>query len=126
MPAKIVNDSASKTLFMTFPLYVEAPHSPSMNFGRLGKRLFQLFKGKRWTAGNLKNWRLAAAAEFGRIRQLRGNIERDHNSAVTIGVNPGVRRADRTCEGLESGRPLRDVADRSVGDDAKTAQRLMH
>jgi len=40
-------------------------------------------------------------------------------------VNPGMRRPDRARESLKARRPLRDVADRSVSDDAETAQSLV-
>src|SRR5712671_5012291 len=46
-------------------------------------------------------------------------------AAKTFGVNPGVRRPDRTRESLKTWRPLREVADRSVSDDTETAQRLV-
>src|SRR3981081_3373741 len=148
MPPKIANPSASKSLLMTLPLCVDTVISSSVNFGRAGKRLFQLFKRKCRAAGNFKNWRLAAAAEFGRIGQFWGDVERNHHGAVTIGVNEitgahrhsghahfaaktigvdvGMRWSDRACKGLKARRPLRDVADRSVGDDTETAQRLVH
>src|SRR6266853_791743 len=139
MPAKIAGTSATRNLLMT------APHMPNrgslVNFSRTLQRLFQLFKREVLAAGDLKDWRLAAAAEFGRIRQLRGDIERNDHGAVTIGVNEiagahrhsghanfaaeifgvniGVRRSDRARERLEAGCPLRDVADRTVGNDTE-------
>ena len=82
------------------------------------------------------------------FRNLRRDIVRDHDGAVLVGmdevvgvhrhagdahfaapvfgVNPGVRRPDRTGQRLEARRPLRDVADRAVGDDAEAAERLVH
>jgi len=37
-----------------------------------------------------------------------------------------MRWPDRAGQRLEAGRPLRNVADRAVGDDAEAAQRLVH
>src|SRR5439155_15948286 len=52
---------------------------------------------------------------------------RHANFATEIfGMDVGVRRSDRARERLETGRPLRDVADRTVGDDAERAERLVH
>src|SRR5216684_6578259 len=115
MPAKIAGTSATRNLLMT------APHMPKrgslVNFSGTLQRLFQLFKREILAAGDLKDWRLAAAAELGGIRQLRGDIERNdhgamsvgmneiagahrhsghpHLAAKTFGVDPGVRRSDR-------------------------------
>src|SRR2546430_12518427 len=47
-------------------------------------------------------------------------------AAPVLGVNPGVRRPDRAGQRLEARGPLRDVADRAVGDDAEAAERLVH
>src|SRR5215212_8160885 len=47
-------------------------------------------------------------------------------AAKTVGVNVGVRGSNRAGERLESRRPLRGVADRSVGYNTETAQRLVH
>src|SRR5467141_4168435 len=139
MPAKIAGTSATRNLLMT------APHMPNrgslVNFSRTLQRLFQLFKRKILAAGDLKDWRLAAAAQLGRIRHLRGDIERNHHGAVTIGmneiagahrhsghanfaaeifrVNIGVRWSDRARQRLEAGRPLRDVVYRNIGDDTE-------
>src|ERR1700694_944029 len=110
-----------------------AMRSPSMNFGRPGKRLFQPFKGKCRAAGNFKNGRLPAATEFGSLWHFGSDVERYHNGAVAIGMNQvvgahrhpgppdsaakifgmnvGMRRADRAGERLKVGSPLRDVAD---------------
>ena len=41
-------------------------------------------------------------------------------------MDPGMRGTDRTRQRLETRRPLRDVADRAVGDHAETAERLVH
>ena len=49
-----------------------------------------------------------------------------HFAAKAFGMNPGVRRPDRAGQRLETRRPLRDVADRAVGDDAEAAERLVH
>src|SRR5882672_7809155 len=120
--------------------------SSSMNFGRAPQCLFQLLQRKILAAGDLENRRLAAGAEFAGIRHLRGDIVRDHDRAMAVGVNeiigayrhagdanfaaktlgvdPGVGWTDRTSQRLESRRPLRDVSDRAVGDDAEAAERL--
>src|SRR5690348_14356641 len=37
----------------------------------------------------------------------------------------GMRRSDRPSQRLESRRPLRDIADRAIGDHAKTSERLV-
>ena len=47
-------------------------------------------------------------------------------AAKTVGVNVGVRGSDGAGERLEARRPLRGIADRSIGDNAETAQRLVH
>ena len=47
-------------------------------------------------------------------------------AAETFGMDLGMRRADRTGKRLETRRPLRNVADRAVGDDAETTERLVH
>src|SRR5258706_9930115 len=86
MPAAIASTSATKNLLMTVPPHAEAI-GWLVNFSRTLQRLFQLFKGKILAAGDLKDWRLAAAAELGRSRQLRGDIERNDHGAVTIGMN---------------------------------------
>src|SRR5207244_3497042 len=46
--------------------------------------------------------------------------------AEILRMHPGVRRAVRAGQRLKTRRPLRDVADRTVGDDAETAERLVH
>src|ERR1700709_1390633 len=125
MPA--ASASTTNNFFMFLPQI-------SVNFGGALQRLFQLFQCKILAAGDLENGRLAASAELAGIRYLGGDIVRDHDGTVTIGVNevvgapshagnanlsakifgmhPCMRRADRACKGLESGRPLRNVADR--------------
>src|ERR1700712_3486887 len=132
MPATIVSASATKSLLMTSP-------QSSVNFGGALQRLFQLFQRKILSAGDLENGRLAACAELAGIRYLGGDIVGYHDGPVTIGVNevvgahghagnanlgakifgvhPCMRRTDRTRKGLESRRPLRNIADRSVGDN---------
>ncbi len=47
-------------------------------------------------------------------------------AAKTFGVDPGVRRSDRTRQRLEAGSPLRDIADRAIGDDPEATERLVH
>src|SRR5471030_3311749 len=128
MPTTIVSASATSNFLMTVP-------RSSVNFRRTGQRLLQLLQRKRFTAGDLQNRCLAAAAEFGGIRQLRGHVERNDNGAVPVGMNEiagtnchtrdanltakavgvdvGMRRADHAGQRLEARRPLRDVADRS-------------
>ena len=49
-----------------------------------------------------------------------------HFAAEILGMHPGMRRTDRAGQRLEARRPLRDVADRAVGDDAEAAERLVH
>ena len=49
-----------------------------------------------------------------------------HLAAPVFGMDPGMRRPDRAGQRLEARRPLRDVADRAVGDDAEAAERLVH
>src|SRR5439155_18731476 len=49
-----------------------------------------------------------------------------HFTAPVFGVDPGMRRPDRTGQRLKTRRPLRDIADRPVGDDAEAAERLVH
>src|SRR3981081_691604 len=121
MPANTDSTSATKNFLMIPP--VKRPPAWSVNFSRTLQRLFQFFQRKARAAGDFQDRRLAAAAEFGRVRQFWRDIERNHHGAVTIGVNeiagahrhpgdpdfaaktlgvnPGVRRADRTGEGLE-------------------------
>ena len=47
-------------------------------------------------------------------------------AAKTFGVDISVRGSDRAGKGLEARRPLRNVTDRAVSDDAETAERLVH
>src|ERR1700754_1293562 len=141
MPATIVSTSATKSFLMTSPQL-------SVNFGGALQRLFQLLQRKILAAGDLENRCLAARAELAGIRYLGGDIVRDHDGPVTIGVNevvgahghagnanlgakifrvhPCMRRTDRARKRLESRRPLRNVADRSIGDHAEAAERLVH
>src|ERR1700733_16229178 len=84
MPATIVSASATKNFLMTSPRL-------SMNFGGALQRLFQLFQRKILAAGDLENGRFAARAELAGIRYLGGDIVRDHDGTVTIGVNEVVR-----------------------------------
>src|SRR5215470_15762311 len=108
----------------------------SVNLRRALQRLFQLLEREVLAARDLQDWGLAAAAEFGGVGQLGSEIMRDHDRAVTVGVDqivgayghagdthlaaeafgmhPGMRRADRAGQRLEARRPLRDVADRAV------------
>src|SRR5258708_325203 len=114
----------------------------SVNLGRTLQCLFQLFEREVLAASDLEDGGLAAAAEFGGLRDLGGDIDWNHDRAVAVGVNeivganchsgnahfaaetlgvdPCMRRTDRPGERLKSGRPLRNIADRSVGDDAET------
>src|ERR1700750_3375305 len=141
MPATIVSTSATKSFLMTSPQL-------SMNFGGALQRLFQLFQRKILAAGDLENRCLAACAELAGIRYLGGDIVRDHDGTVTVGMNevvgahghagnanlcaeisgvhPGMRRTDGARKDLEARRPWRNVADRSVGDHAEAAERLVH
>src|SRR5580658_6746188 len=41
-------------------------------------------------------------------------------------MNPRMRRTDGAGQRLESWSPLRNVADRAVGDDAEASERLVH
>ena len=90
----------------------------------------------------------AARAKFASVRNFRGDVGRDHDRAVTVGMDqivgthrhpgdtdfttkifrmhPGMRGTDRAGQRLKTRRPLRDVADRAIGDDAKAAERLVH
>src|ERR1700712_1524985 len=117
MPAKIASASATKHFLMTLPQL-------SVNFGRALQRLFQLFQRKILAAGDLENRCLAACAELAGIRYLGGDIVRDHDGTVAIGVNevvgahghagnanlsakifgmhPCMRRTNRARKGLES------------------------
>src|SRR3954466_4338459 len=141
MPATIVSASATKSFLMTGPRL-------SVNFGGALQRLFQLFQRKILAAGDLENRCLAARTQLAGIRYLGGEFVRDHDGAVAIGVgevggahghagnatlrakifgmHPRMRRTDRARKGLESRRPLRNVADRSIGDHAEAAERLVH
>jgi len=96
---------------------------------------------------DFQNGRLAAATQLGRVGQFRGDIERDDHGAVTIGMNEvagahrhsghanfaaktisvdiGMRRTDGARKGLEAWRPLRNVADRPIRDDAEATERLV-
>src|ERR1700741_5522765 len=60
------------------------------------------------------------------IVRLHGHAGNTHLAAKALRMHPGMRRADRAGERLEARRPLRDVADRAVGDDAEVAERLVH
>ncbi len=57
---------------------------------------------------------------------LHGHAGDAHLAAKALRMHPGMRRADRAGQRLEARRPLRDVADRAVGDDAEAAERLVH
>src|SRR5262249_24951883 len=46
-------------------------------------------------------------------------------AAKAFRMHPRVRRPDRTGKRLEARSPLRNIADRAVGDDAETAERLV-
>src|ERR1700716_3735910 len=148
MPARNVIASVTKSFLMNFPRRSKRSYSSSMNFGGALQRLFQLLQRKILAAGDVENRRLAAGAEFAGIRHLGSDIVRNHDRAVAVGVNeiigsyrhagdanfaakafgvdPGVGRTDRACQRLESRRPLRDIADRAVGNDAEAAERLVH
>src|SRR3954452_4750557 len=124
------------------------PTARLVDLGRTLQRLFELLEREVRAARDLQDRRFAPAAEFGGFRNLRRDIGRDHDGAVLVGmdeiigmhrhagnahfaapvfgVNPGVRRPDRTGQCLKARRPLRDIADRTVGDDAETAERLVH
>src|ERR1700733_13799075 len=126
MPAKSASARATEHFFMTSP-------SLSVNFGGALQRLFELFQRKILAARDLENGSLAARTELAGIRHLGGDIVRDYDGTVTIGVNeivgahghagnanfstkifgmhPCMRRTYRARKGLESRRPLRDVAD---------------
>src|ERR1700733_2167884 len=47
-------------------------------------------------------------------------------TAKAFGVDIGMRRSNRARKGLEARRPLRNVPNRSVGDDAEATERLVH
>src|ERR1700704_5301789 len=86
MPATIASPSAASSLLMTFPR-CRSFRTASVNFGRPRQRLFQLFKGESGAAGNFENWRLTAAAEIGRVRHFRSDVERDNHGTVTVGMD---------------------------------------
>src|SRR4051812_24007681 len=46
-------------------------------------------------------------------------------TAKTVGMNESMRRPDRAGQRLEARRPWPDIADRAVGDDPQTAERLV-
>ena len=60
------------------------------------------------------------------IVRLHGHAGDAHLAAKALGMHPRMRRADRAGQRLEARRPLRDVADRAVGDDAEATERLVH
>src|SRR5437660_6817549 len=119
-----------------------------MNLGRSSESLLQFLQRKRGAAGDLENGRLASTAELGGIGYLRSDIKRNHNCAVAVGmnqvaganqhagdpnfsaeavcVNISMRGSDRAGKRLKAGCPLWRIADRTIGDDAKAAQRLVH
>src|SRR6059058_4781417 len=131
---------------MVLPFTSIATHLSSVNLGRALERLLQPLERKILCSGDFKDRRLAPAAQFGGIRQLGRNIGRNDDGTVTVGMNeivrsdghagnahlatetfgmdPGVRRSNRTGQGLEARRPLRDIADRAVGDHAEAASAL--
>src|SRR6266404_6810815 len=112
---------------------------PSVNFGRPLQRVLQLLKAEILAARDVEDRRLAATAEFGSIRNFRGKVVWNNDRPMLIGMNeivrahrhpgdahlaakafrmnPGVGRPDRSGQRLEAWRPLRDVANRAVGDD---------
>src|ERR1700726_807954 len=120
----------------------------SVNLRRPLQRLSELIEAEVLGSGDLEDRGLTAATELGRIRQFGGDIDRDHDrpmlvgvdeivgayrhpgdtnlAAKALGMNPGVRRADRAGQCLETRRPLRDVADRAVGNHPEAAERLVH
>src|SRR5690242_17429528 len=72
------------------------PHKPnrSVNLGRFGQRLFQLFQGEGRAPGDLKDRRLAPAAELGSLRDLGRDVEWDYDRAMAIGMDkiPGTHQ----------------------------------
>src|SRR6185369_1398909 len=113
------------------------PTARLVDLGRTLQRLFEFLEREVRAARDLQDRRFAPAAEFGGFRNLRRDVCRDHDGAVLVGVdevvgmhrhagdahfaapvfgvNPGMRRSDRTGQRLKARRPLRDVADRAIG-----------
>ena len=109
---------------------------------------FSAVDGEVLRARDVEDHRFASHQHVARRGQLLGGLERHDDRAVAVGVDevarldghagdghglvealqvhPRVGGGDRAGEGLEAGRPLRDVADRAVGDDAEAAERLVH
>src|ERR1700716_2456949 len=58
-----------------------------VNLSRLLQRRFELFERKVRAARDLQDRRLAAAAEFGGVGNLRGNVDRDDDRAMLVGMD---------------------------------------
>jgi len=100
----------------------------SMNFRGALQRLFESFERKILGALRSPDRRLATGAEFAGLGNFCGDIDRDHDRAVLIGVDqvvgahghagrralrrkvfgmhPGMRRADRAGQRLKSPAPI--------------------
>jgi len=69
-----------------------------------------------WRDHNLRPWQVKTF-----------KVSNDPNFAAKIfGVHPGMRGPDGAGECLKTHRPLRNIADRAVGNDPEAAERLVH
>src|SRR4051794_27709837 len=79
-PARAVSASAARNLVI-----ICSP--PSVDFSRTRQRFLQLLQRERLAARDVEDRGLAAAAQFGGVRQLRRYIDRYDDGAVAVGVN---------------------------------------
>src|SRR6266516_4126230 len=75
-PARITNDSAAQNCLMNSPSFVETP--TSVDFGGTFQRIFQFLEREVRAARDFEDRRLAPATELCRVRNLGGNVDRDH------------------------------------------------
>src|SRR6478735_3672867 len=119
-----------------------------MNLRGFRHRSLQLLDGEILRAGDGQDHFFAPREQLRGRGKLLGRLERHDDGAVAVGVDEvarthdhagyadrlaetlqvhmRMRRTDRAGERLKARRPLRDVADRAVGDDAKATERLVH
>src|SRR3569623_848202 len=62
----------------------------SMNLRRALQRGLELLEREVGAAGNLEDRHLAAAAELGGIGKFRGDVDRDHDRTMAVGMDEVV------------------------------------
>ena len=123
-------------------------HRADQHGGTPFSRRLQLLEAEIFASCDFKDRRLAATAQFGGLGNFRRNVGRDHNRAVLVGMNeiirahrhpgdanfatkifgmnPRMRRTDGARQRLESRSPLRNVADRAIGNHTEASEGLVH